>query len=174
MKTDTIAKKIIQPLTLFIMLMGFGFNNCWSAKESVEEIAKEIAKESAKESAKVSTVAVVTHPKTPIATLTKDQATNIFLGKSGNFPEGSKAIPIDQAEGEIARTIFYQAVVKKDASQLNAYWARLVFTGKGQPPKTVFDDDEVLEFVSTTPNSLGYISQDAVDDSVKVLFVVDE
>ncbi len=148
MKTYTIAKQIIQPLILLIVLMRF--NNCWSA------------------------VAVVTHPSTPIATLTRDQATNIFLGKSSNFPEGTKAIAVDQTEGEVSRTVFYKKVVKKDASQLNAYWARLIFTGKGQPPKTVLDDDEVLEFISTTPNSLGYISQDAVDDNVKVLFIVDD
>lgn len=148
MKTYTTFNHIIQTLTLLITLMCF--SRCWSD------------------------VAVVTHPSTPIATLTPEQAANIFLDKTSSFPDGSKALPVDQNDGEISRTVFYKKVVKKDASQLNAYWARLIFTGKGHPPKAALDDDEVLELVSSTPNSIGYINKEAVDDTVKVLFVVED
>lgn len=114
-------------------------------------------------------VAVVVNAGSSATALTQQQAANIFLGKANNLPDGSKVTPIDQEEGESPRDEFYSKVVKKDASQLNAYWSRLIFTGKGQPPKAVLDDDEVLEALASDPSLIGYISSDAVDDSVKVL-----
>jgi len=76
---------------------------------------------------------VVVHAGSPAGAITTQQAANVFLGKSSSLPDGTKVTPIDQEEGEDPRDEFYQKVVKKDASQLNAYWSRLIFTGKGQP-----------------------------------------
>ncbi len=117
-------------------------------------------------------VAVVVNAGSAAAPISDQQAANIFLGKSNTLPDGTKVVPVDQEEGEAPRDEFYQKVVKKDASQLNAYWSRLIFTGKGQPPKAVLDDDEVLELIATDKAVIGYISTDAVDDSVKVLLSI--
>ncbi len=117
-------------------------------------------------------VVVVVNAKLPEAAATAEQIANIFLGKSNKLPGGSKVVPIDQEEGEASRDEFYSKAVKKDASQLNAYWSRLIFTGKGQPPKAVLDDDEVLEMVGSTPDAIGYMSGDAVDETVKVILEV--
>jgi len=46
----------------------------------------------------------------------------------------------------------------------------MVFSGKGVQPKVIGDDSAVKEWVAKTPNSLGYISDKSLDDSVKVLF----
>ena len=105
--------------------------------------------------------------------VTAEQVSNIFLGKSNKLPSGTKVVPIDQEEGENPRNEFYQKVVKKDPSQLNAYWSRLIFTGKGQPPKVVLDDDEVIETIAADTRTIGYISKDAVDDTVTVILNVD-
>ena len=118
-------------------------------------------------------VSVVVNPSLTESGVSAEQIANIFLGKSNKLPSGAKVVPIDQEEGEGPRDLFYQKVVHKDASQLNAYWSRLIFTGKGQPPKAVLDDDEVLEFVASQPDAIGYMSSEAVDDSVKVIFTLD-
>ncbi len=117
-------------------------------------------------------VVVVVHPSVDAGAIDASQVSNIFLGKSNKLPSGNKITPIDQEEGEAPRDTFYLSVVKKDASQLNAYWSRLIFTGKGQPPKAVLDDDEVVELVASDPSVIGYISSEAVDDSVKVILEV--
>ncbi len=117
-------------------------------------------------------VVVVTNPAIQATAVSPEQIANIFLGKSNTLPSGEKVVPIDQEEGEAARDQFYQTVVKKDASQLNAYWSRLIFTGKGQPPKAVLDDDEVVEVVGSDKSAIGYISREAVDETVKVLLEV--
>ena len=53
--------------------------------------------------------------------------------------------------------------------QLKAYWAKLVFTGQGTPPKEVDNDAAVLKLVAENPNIIGYIDAAAVNSSVRVV-----
>ena len=94
---------------------------------------------------------------------------NIFLGKSSNFPDGSQAVPIDQNAGTPTRETFRDTILKKSASQLKSYWSRLIFTGKGTPPKESGDDAAVKALVAANPNLIGYVDSSVVDGSVKVL-----
>lgn len=100
-----------------------------------------------------------------------DQATvsKIFLGKSKSFPDGSQAVPVDQDDGSAARNTFNSTVLGKSSSQLKSYWSRLIFTGKGTPPKQSGDDAAVKKLVADNPNIIGYVDSSAVDASVKVV-----
>ncbi|MCG8312999.1 MAG: phosphate ABC transporter substrate-binding protein [Pseudomonadales bacterium] len=117
-------------------------------------------------------LAVVVNLENPIDSISVDELINIYLGKSRQLAGGTKVIPIDQVEGESARIEFYDKVIKKSPSQLNSYWSRLIFAGKGRPPYAVTDDHEVIEFVSANPSMLGYVDMTAVDDSVKVILTI--
>lgn len=117
-------------------------------------------------------VAIVVNKSVAISEIATDQAADIFLGKIDSLPNGTKMVPIDQEDAEKVRAEFYTKVVKKDAAQLNAYWSRLIFTGKGEPPKKVADNAEVLALVASNPNIIGYVDASAVNSSVKVLLRV--
>lgn len=108
------------------------------------------------------TVAVIVNPKNA-STPSQDQIANVFLGKSNEF------LGVDQSEGRAVREAFYQKVTGKNGTQLKAYWAKLVFTGKAQPLKELNSDLEVKRFVASTPNAIGYIEKESVDGSVKVV-----
>lgn len=101
-----------------------------------------------------------------------EEVVNIFLGKSHSLPDGTKVVPIDQREGELARSVFYRDLVKKSQSQLNSYWSRIIFAGKGQPPFTVTNSQEVMEFIAANQNMIGYVETDVVDESVKVILII--
>ena len=115
-------------------------------------------------------IAVVVSAKSPVGNLTQEQVSQIFLGKTSAFPGGQPALPIDQAEGQASRDEFYSKVTGKSAAQLKAYWSKLIFTGKGQPPKEVANTAEVKKLVANNPNTIAYIEKGAVDSSVKVVF----
>jgi ABC-type phosphate transport system substrate-binding protein len=104
-----------------------------------------------------------------VGTLSADQVAKIFMGKSKAFPDGSTAVPIEQSEGSAARDAFHRKVTGKDAAQLKAYWSRLIFSGKGQPPKDVGDDAAVKAAVASTPGAIGYLDAALVDGSIKVV-----
>jgi len=115
-------------------------------------------------------VVVVVSAKSPVSTLTADQVSQLFLGKLANFPGGGVAIPIDQAESSAIRDEFYTKVTSKTAAQIKAYWSKLIFTGKGQPPKEVKSSADVKRLVSANPNVIGYIDRAAVDATVKIVW----
>lgn len=115
-------------------------------------------------------VQVIVHPSNG-ASIDSAALSNIFLGKSSEFPDGSIAVPIDLSDDNDAKAGFYSAVTNKDLSQLNAYWSKLIFTGKGKPPKAMDDSDEVLELIAANPNMIGYIEGGA-DSSVKVIMTI--
>ncbi|MDG1751168.1 MAG: phosphate ABC transporter substrate-binding protein [Thalassotalea sp.] len=114
----------------------------------------------------VQAVTVIVHPSNANA-LDKKSFQKIFLGKSKKFPDGSQVVPIDLTGGD-ARSKFLDSVIGKSESQLKAYWSKLIFTGKGQAPRSVDTEAEVVKLVSQNPNLIGYISDGAVDDTVKV------
>ena len=94
----------------------------------------------------------------------------IFLGKQSSFGDGSAAIAIDQSAGSGVVAEFNEKVLNRSASQLKAYWSKLIFTGKGQPPEKIGSDAEVLQEVAANPGAIGYIASATVDGSVRVLF----
>ena len=116
-------------------------------------------------------VAVVVHPSNA-AVLDAGEVAKLFLGKASKFPGGAAATPIDLAEGDASRDEFHAKVTSKDAGQLKSYWSRLVFTGKGQPPRTVASDADVISAVAADPTAIGYVDSSAVTGDVKVVLTV--
>ena len=113
-------------------------------------------------------VAVIVNPQNTDS-ISKEDIQKIYLAKVKAFPNGNIAIPVDQAEGSGSRVEFVAKVIEKDEAQLKSYWSRLIFTGKGVPPKILGNDKEVKELVSRNPDAIGFIDAGSVDQSVKVV-----
>ena len=116
-------------------------------------------------------IAVIVNKETA-GKLNPDQVGNIFLGKASALPNGTHVIPLDQAGNSTVREAFYLRTTGKDLNQLRAYWARLIFSGKGEPPKEVGGDQEVKALVAKNPNLIGYVHSTAVDESVTTLLTL--
>ena len=116
-------------------------------------------------------IAIIVNPESGITSADAKQIAAVFLGKRSKVG-GESVVPVDQEEGQDSRDEFYTKVVGKTASQLNSYWSRLIFTGKGMPPDQVSADAEVVEVVADDVEMIGYVSPGAVDDSVRVILVI--
>jgi ABC-type phosphate transport system substrate-binding protein len=114
-------------------------------------------------------VVAVVSSKSPITSLSKSQVIDIFLGKRSRFPDGTSAVPIDQAEGSEARDEFYSRFAAMSAAQLKAFWSKIIFTGRGQPPTAVGTGLDAKKLVVANPNAIGYIDQSLVDSSLRVV-----
>ncbi len=109
-------------------------------------------------------IVVVAGAKSPAGNLTKEQASDIYLGKATNLT------PLDQPESSPLRDEFYTKVTGKSAAQAKSHWSKLSFTGKGTPPKEGQNSGDIKKQVADNPGLVGYIEKAAVDGSVKVLF----
>ncbi|EAW26778.1 hypothetical protein ATW7_09556 [Alteromonadales bacterium TW-7] len=100
--------------------------------------------------------------------LDADTIKKIYLGKAKSFGDGTKVNPVNQ-DGTSAADEFNDKVVGKSGSQLNAYWSKLVFTGKGTPPEKLGSDQAVIDFVAANADAIGYVDSAKVSDNVKVV-----
>ena len=118
-------------------------------------------------------VATLAHADTVVvmgagaAPLTKDQVASVYLGRNPDLK------PVDLPDGTPQRETFYKKATERDAAQIKAVWSRVVFTGKGQPPKELADAAAVKKAVAADPKAVGYIDKAAVDPSVKVVYSVE-
>jgi ABC-type phosphate transport system substrate-binding protein len=110
-------------------------------------------------------VVVVVSAKSTASTMTADQISQIYLGKSNQMK------PVDSSDGPI-RSQFYTKVAGKDEAQVKAIWSKLVFTGKAKPPVALPTSADVVKAVAADANSLGYIDRTALDSSVKVVYEI--
>ncbi len=114
-------------------------------------------------------VVVIVHPSNALTEISVDDVKKIYLGKKKFFPGGAKVIPGDQPKGTQSRKFFYGGIIGKSEAKLKSYWSRLIFTGKGTPPKIIGFDRIVKEWVASQPQAMGYIMRSAADDTVKIL-----
>lgn len=111
-------------------------------------------------------IVVVVNPNNPASRMFSEQAAQFFLGKSTLFT------PIEFNDGSAVRAAFYSKVLAKDAAQVKAIWAKVVFTGKGTPPKEYGSAAEVKKAVANDVHAIAYLDKSQVDDSVKVILTV--
>lgn len=117
-------------------------------------------------------VVVIVSSKNPTASLSAEQASDIFLSNGASFPAGGQALPVDQPEGSPLRDEFYNKTAGKSPAQVKAFWSKMIFTGKGRPPKDAGDSAAVKKLVADNPSAIGYVDKSAVDASVKVVMTV--
>jgi ABC-type phosphate transport system substrate-binding protein len=114
-------------------------------------------------------VVAVVSARSTITSLSSTQVADIFLGKASRFPDGSLAVPIDLVEESPVRDRFYAQYTGKSPAQVKAYWSKIIFTGRGQPPRQAATSSEAKKLVAENPNAIGYIDPSQVDNSVRVL-----
>jgi len=112
---------------------------------------------------------VIVNLQSGVERLSHDDVTNLFMGRQKRLPSGLVALPVEQAQPASTRARFYQLLVKKDLPDINAYWARLFFSGQAQPPRQVGSAAEVLELVAGNKGAIGVIDGSQVDRRVRVV-----
>ncbi len=115
---------------------------------------------------------VIVSARNPLPALSGDQVAAIFLGQSGRFPDGAEVVALDQRLGSQERTRFYSQVTGKTPALLKAHWSKMVFTGRGQPPRELADSAAVRRMVADNPSMIGYIDRSALDASVRPVLVL--
>ncbi|KAA6185838.1 hypothetical protein F2Q65_07515 [Thiohalocapsa marina] len=114
-------------------------------------------------------VLVVMDPASGLDRLTREQVINIFLGRFRRLPNAQAAVPIDRSRDEALMTDFYRLLVDKSPAEIRAYWARLVFSGKTEPPQKAHDLDDMIERLANTPGAVAYIRPDELSERLRVV-----
>jgi len=122
--------------------------------------------------ARAADLLVIVSAKTPAMSLRADQVADIFLAQDARLPNGANVTPLDLPVGSPLRDQFYQKVAAKTPALARAYWTKMVFTGRGQPPREIGNSVAMRKLVAANPGYIGYIDSAALDDSVQVVLTV--
>lgn len=114
---------------------------------------------------------VVVSAKNPLTALSAEQVAAIFMSQTGRFPGGDEAVPLDLPFGSPLRDAFYNKVAARTPALMKAYWTKMVFTGRGQPPRELATSVAARRMVADNPAMIAYIDRTALDASVKAIQV---
>lgn len=117
-------------------------------------------------------IAVITHPGVKEIGLSQAKIADMFLGKIKKYSNGEHVKPVDQRKNNPIRDKFYLEVLKMSAGEVNRYWAKRKYTGKGKPPREIVGDEAVKTWVASHPGAIGYIDGKYLDTSVKVVLII--
>jgi hypothetical protein len=126
----------------------------------------------APDAAPAAELAVIVSARSNISMLSADQVAEIFLFQTNRFPNGSEVVPIDQDLGSPLRDEFYSKVTHRTPALVKAHWARLIFTGRGQPPAEVDGNAAMRRMIAENPGMIGYVERTALDPSVRAVLIV--
>ncbi len=117
-------------------------------------------------------ITVIAHHKSELGALTRKQVADIYMGRVTILPNHSIPLPLDYQGDPVVRDRFYQAITGKSLAQINAYWARLSFTGQASPPRRLANQAAILQVTEKNQDALGYVETEAVTNNVSALLAI--
>jgi ABC-type phosphate transport system substrate-binding protein len=114
---------------------------------------------------------VVVNPSVSELTLSQGPLRAVFGMRQRSWPDGTPIRVFVLPDQHRVHVDFSKKVLEVFPHQLRSIWDRLVFSGTGQAPIQVGSEGEMRARVATTPGAIGYLSDEMIDDSVRVLQV---
>lgn len=113
---------------------------------------------------------VVVNPSNPVASMSKNQVSKLFLEKT-TWDDGAPASPVDLLPASPVREGFSKDVLGLSVPDAVDRIREVSKSGGGNPPPSLASDREVLAYVRLKPGAIGYVSTAADVSGVKVIAV---
>jgi ABC-type phosphate transport system substrate-binding protein len=114
---------------------------------------------------------VIVNTQNPVNSAKVSFVADAFLKKVNDWSDGQPVQPADQKASNESRRLFSLVVLGRSVAAVRTYWQQRVFSGRGVPPPELEGDVEVMRYVSTHRGAIGYVSDAAKLDGVKVLTI---
>ena len=118
-------------------------------------------------------LALVVNQDSGVGPMGLEEVRDLFLGRQKRLASGVPALPVEQGQPPEVRAAFYRLLTRKTVAEINAYWARLVFTGQAHPPRQAASAEEVIRTVAANRGAIGLLQWSEPDRRVKVVLTLD-
>ena len=113
---------------------------------------------------------IVVDAANPVSSLSKTEASRLFLKKRSRWDHGIRVFPVDQLPAGSVRQAFSRQVHGRSVDAVKGYWQAQLFSGNATPPPEVASDADVLDYVRSHDGAIGYVTGSArITEGVKVL-----
>ncbi|MEH8015755.1 hypothetical protein MN202_00795 [Rheinheimera muenzenbergensis] len=106
--------------------------------------------------------------------LSRRQIIDLYLGKATLLSSGYSAELFEYGSGHPLNHQLYQSVIKRTENQVLMNRQKQLISGKFKSPAIAKDQTDLLDKVASTPNAIGYVESQFLDDRVTVLFKLEE
>jgi len=115
-------------------------------------------------------IVVIGHLQNTNPMMTAREVQDIYMGRQRTLADNSIAYPVDNKN---LRNEFYTLLVNRPIEQVNAYWARLKFSGQRTQPEILLGTAEIISKIRNNKNAISYVNkQDVKESEVRILFII--
>ena len=116
---------------------------------------------------------IVVHQNSPIQSVDIEEIADVYLGRRKSLGD----LYIDQVldrTGEERRR-FFESTTHMRISQVNAYWAKLKFSGRMRAPEGIASRVQLVEKLKQNPQAIGYMLEKPPNNSgIRVVLHINE
>lgn len=105
---------------------------------------------------------VIVNANNNVTKISSGDLSKIFLKRVTSWSTGEPVIPVDLPDSSGVREAFSSAVHGRSVSAIDAYWQRQIFSGRGVPPVQLASDNDVIAYVRSNADAVGYVHNGAV------------
>jgi ABC-type phosphate transport system substrate-binding protein len=118
---------------------------------------------------------VVVNKANPILEMAAKDLQKIFLGDKTTWADGNQIKVAALNTGDLSSE-FTREFIKMTVVQFATHWKQKVFSGSGAGTDIKFfkTEQKLKEYIISTPEAIGYIYTDMLDDSVKQVKIIKE
>lgn len=114
-------------------------------------------------------VEIIVNVSVPERQYTMHELQSIFARQRSIWSNGEKIQVFVLADDNPVHREFTKTRLNMFPHQFRRIWDRLLFSGTGQPPRQVASIEEMIERISTVPNSIGYAGSAPENKNIRIL-----
>ncbi|MBU0992816.1 MAG: substrate-binding domain-containing protein [Proteobacteria bacterium] len=116
-------------------------------------------------------IVFIANDSVPMDSITRKELKDIYTGKTKLWGNGDKIVLTFLKQTDVY-AYFLRNYVNKTPTQFVNYWRNMVFMGKATfIPKSIKEEDKLMEYISSTKGAIGYISSNKLIKGIKVIAV---
>lgn len=114
-------------------------------------------------------IAIVTNSQ-DISKMDKNEVKRLFLAKTNRVD--NIYVNLLELKNTHYKEEFYKVLTNKNTTQLRSYWTRLIFAGKGKPPKQIDSAENLIKYFQSSEVVITYLPIDEITPEMNILFVL--
>lgn len=119
-------------------------------------------------------VYLVVAANSPVQSLTRKDAVNLYTGRTRQLASGQVVQALDLPRDDALRGEMYRLLTGQTLAQVNSYWSRLTFTGQTWALPTADSEAQVVDTLRANPMTVGYLSREPAGRGLRVVLVLRE
>lgn len=114
-------------------------------------------------------VEIVVNQSVPVQEISLNKVRAIFTMRQRFWSSGEQIKVFTLADVNPIHKTFSKNKLQMFPHQLRRVWDRLVFSGTGQAPVTLDDEQQMLDKIANTPHSIGYLNSEQENEKIRTI-----